>query len=111
MGRFWQKINGAGDAAAWWERYTAPDFGVPVPCQPTYKGYKVMGIDPWFPEDEYVDGSLEVRAAKDVCESCPMARACLDYAQEAGVPYGIWGGTTPHERRELRRKVKRERAR
>jgi WhiB family redox-sensing transcriptional regulator len=39
--------------------------------------------------------------AKSVCEQCPFAAACLDYALEAREEYGIWAGTTPEERKEL----------
>lgn len=47
------------------------------------------------------------RAAKAVCAKCPVIEACLEYAMtsQAG-EYGIWGGTTEHERRHLGRRVR-----
>lgn len=40
--------------------------------------------------------------AKAVCRSCPVMAQCLNWALTVGEPYGIWGGTTPAERHELR---------
>ncbi|MCJ0872014.1 WhiB family transcriptional regulator [Streptomyces sp. AP-93] len=42
-------------------------------------------------------------AAKEVCALCPVQRDCLRHALEVGEPFGVWGGLTAHERRELRR--------
>lgn len=42
--------------------------------------------------------------AKQVCERCPVAQACL--AEAMRVPaYGVWGGTTYTQRRELARRA------
>jgi hypothetical protein len=52
---------------------------------------------------------MEKRAALAICNDCPVARECLAeaMAQEKGVDlhgrYGIRGGTTPVQRRELSR--------
>lgn len=46
---------------------------------------------------------LNEQPAKQVCESCPVLMPCLRYAVDAEEPHGIWGGTTPGERVELRR--------
>jgi WhiB family transcriptional regulator, redox-sensing transcriptional regulator len=43
----------------------------------------------------------QVKAAKAVCRPCPVRAICLSYALEAK-PEGIWGGTTPEERRAAR---------
>jgi WhiB family redox-sensing transcriptional regulator len=45
----------------------------------------------------------EVAAAKAICARCPVAADCLAWALGAGEPAGIWGGTTPEERRLSRR--------
>lgn len=48
-------------------------------------------------------------AAKQVCAVCPVRTACLDYALAAErdrgdwSPAGVWGGTTPSERKRLAR--------
>lgn len=44
--------------------------------------------------------------AKRVCWSCPVRAACLEYALDPAHTVrivGIWGGTTPHERRLIQR--------
>ena len=40
--------------------------------------------------------------AKKICRGCPVLQHCRDYAVAADEPYGIWGATTPQERKELR---------
>lgn len=46
-----------------------------------------------------------VRAAKAVCDGCPVQADCLAYAVETGQTEGIWGGLTASERRTYRRKL------
>ncbi|QFG23521.1 WhiB family transcriptional regulator [Actinomadura sp. WMMB 499] len=43
------------------------------------------------------------RAAKAICGNCPVQVDCLTWALRVGEPDGVWGGTTPEERRHLRR--------
>ncbi|MEV4175896.1 WhiB family transcriptional regulator [Nonomuraea sp. NPDC049709] len=40
--------------------------------------------------------------ARRICHACPVRAACLDWALRTGEPDGVWGGTTPDERRSLR---------
>jgi WhiB family redox-sensing transcriptional regulator len=51
----------------------------------------------------------QVEAAKAVCGPCAVRANCLSYALEA-MPEGIWGGTTPDERRMERRRPSRRQA-
>jgi WhiB family redox-sensing transcriptional regulator len=51
----------------------------------------------------------QVKAAKAVCGPCAVRAICLSYALEAK-PEGIWGGTTPDERRTARRRPSRRQA-
>lgn len=39
--------------------------------------------------------------AKTICESCPVAGPCLEYAISIKEPHGIWGGLSEAERRSL----------
>ena len=39
--------------------------------------------------------------AKSICFVCPVRRDCSDYAMGIREPYGIWGGYTEAERRQL----------
>ena len=46
----------------------------------------------------------------EACASCPAWGDCLDWAVE-NEPWGIWAGTTPDQRRKLRRKALRRKGR
>jgi WhiB family redox-sensing transcriptional regulator len=63
-------------------------------------------VDPelFFPE-EY-DNRAAVMAAKSVCGNCELTTACLTYALANPELDGIWGATTPRERRNMRRRKK-----
>lgn len=66
--------------------------------------------DAFFPIDDFNDRSgakmpstyANERAAKAVCEECPLKLPCALYAIRTG-PQGIWGGTTESERTAIRR--------
>lgn len=78
------------------ERLTTGDFRSRAACRD--------GIDPdaFFPTGEagpQLDAA--VAAAKAVCAGCPVRAACLAWALRA-LPYGIAGGLTAEERRDLR---------
>ena len=59
----------------------------------------------FFPEEYSEQGRatteqrLATRLAKEMCARCPIQRECLDYAVTANEEFGVWGGTTRHERR------------
>jgi WhiB family redox-sensing transcriptional regulator len=59
-------------------------------------------IDPevWFPSTLNIK---EQNRAKNICKECPVINECLEYALAADEPHGVWGGTTPQERRALYR--------
>lgn len=40
-----------------------------------------------------------ISIAKGICGDCPVKQECLDAAVIRDEQYGIWGGTTPSERR------------
>lgn len=55
--------------------------------------------DGFFPER-----GISGRQAKRVCNDvCPVRQECLDYALENDERWGIWGGTTEHERRKMKK--------
>jgi WhiB family transcriptional regulator, redox-sensing transcriptional regulator len=64
------------------------------------------GVDPelFFPVSASGPALNQVTEAKRVCASCPVQPDCLAWALRAGESAGIWGGTTPEERRYLRLK-------
>lgn len=40
--------------------------------------------------------------AKVVCQRCEVKSECLAYALERSELVGVWGGTTPEQRKQLR---------
>ncbi|MBF84127.1 MAG: WhiB family transcriptional regulator [Acidobacteria bacterium] len=54
-----------------------------------------------FYADEKVRGSA--RMAKLICGVCQVRADCLDYALDAPMDFGVWGGFTWHERLRMRR--------
>ncbi len=64
-------------------------------------------IDPelWFPsmENGRVQSSyVAANYAKSVCARCPLITQCLLTAIHNKEEYGIWGGATPNERKNIR---------
>jgi WhiB family redox-sensing transcriptional regulator len=58
----------------------------------------------FFPEN---DEGPEAEDARSVCAECPVVADCLAYALSAKESYGVWGGTTPRERRLIRRRSRK----
>jgi WhiB family redox-sensing transcriptional regulator len=56
-------------------------------------------VDLFFPEEEDPYYDEQVAAAKAICALCECKRECLEFAIATGSDYGIFGGTTPKERR------------
>ena len=61
--------------------------------------------DLFFPEGTAGPALRQADRAKQVCESCPVRRPCLDFAQRHRLTFGVWGGTTWEERYDRRHKV------
>lgn len=56
----------------------------------------------------YVDRGGHIgAAAKAICASCPVQKACLDYANANHETHGVWGGMGPKDRRNARRRARR----
>lgn len=74
-----------------------------------------LNDDTFFPVSEkpdVIDGeggpvevdNPDVAFARAICASCPVLADCLSWALEACVDFGIFGGFTADERREMRRR-------
>jgi WhiB family transcriptional regulator, redox-sensing transcriptional regulator len=72
---------------------------------PLLPGALCKGQDPspWFPGP---GGPMD--RAKAVCRACPARVHCLEWAMQADERAGVWGGTSPDERDQLRRARKRQ---
>ncbi|KID30940.1 WhiB family transcriptional regulator [Prauserella rugosa] len=58
----------------------------------------------FFPVSAMGPGAQQAEQAKAVCARCPVREQCLSYALESGLDFGVFGGLTQEERRELARK-------
>jgi Transcription factor WhiB len=63
---------------------------------------------PWYPDRNQRE---LIQIATRICGHCPIRAQCLDYAPFGadtwgGIATGIWGGTTPQERDQLRQQRK-----
>ncbi|MFD7667788.1 WhiB family transcriptional regulator [Streptomyces sp. NPDC059788] len=65
----------------------------------------------FFPTDKRGRALLQIEQAKTVCNGCPVRERCLQWALETGQEDGIWGGLSEDERRAMRRRAARNRAR
>ncbi len=50
----------------------------------------------FFPSD-----GVGVEIAKKICATCPVRERCLDYALDARIDHGVWGGASERQRRRL----------
>ncbi|WP_029138744.1 WhiB family transcriptional regulator [Nakamurella lactea] len=65
----------------------------------------------FFPIGNSGPALLQIAEAKAVCERCPVISECLSWALESGQDAGVWGGMSEDERRALKRRRARARAR
>ena len=63
------------------------------------------------PDLFFAGDDRSVRAAKQVCASCPVRSACLETALAVNEMHGVWGGMAEGERRRLIRQRRRDRRR
>ncbi len=63
--------------------------------------------DLFFPISTTGPAEKQIERAKKVCAGCAVRRECLDFALAHDQMYGIWGGTTPDDRRRDRRRKRR----
>lgn len=74
----------------------AKDAAGETPCE--------SAPDLYFPDIEQdVSPLTTLRLAKAMCSECPIQVQCLDYAITNDEIHGVWGGTTPLERRQIKR--------
>lgn len=55
------------------------------------------------PELFFPEKGGSTREAKQVCRSCEVWAQCLEYALATDQRFGLWGGLSERERRQLKR--------
>ncbi|MFJ4329120.1 WhiB family transcriptional regulator [Streptomyces tricolor] len=66
----------------------------------------------FFPIGTTGPALLQIEEAKAVCRKrCPVIEQCLTWALESGQDDGVWGGLSEDERRALKLRAARNRAR
>ena len=65
----------------------------------------------FFPIGNTGPALLQIEEAKAVCRRCPVQEQCLQWALESGQDAGVWGGLSEDERRAMKRRAARNRAR
>jgi WhiB family redox-sensing transcriptional regulator len=65
----------------------------------------------FFPVGTSGPAVLQIAEAKTVCPRCPVVSECLAHALGSGEDAGVWGGMSEDERRALKRRNARTRAR
>jgi WhiB family redox-sensing transcriptional regulator len=58
--------------------------------------------DLFFPIGTTGPALRQIAEAKRICRTCPAQTQCLAWALDNGVTDGVWGDTTPDERRAIR---------
>jgi len=68
-----------------------------------------LSADPdlFFPISPAGPGEKQIARAKVICAGCRVRHECLDFAMTHDQVYGIWGGTTPEDRKRYRRRKRR----
>ncbi|MBY0440969.1 MAG: WhiB family transcriptional regulator [Mycobacteriaceae bacterium] len=81
---------------------TNTELPQPIHRQPWYDQAACQGCDTnaWYTDQ---GPTPETRMAKRVCQHCPVADQCLELALANNDHYGIWGGYTPRQRRNILR--------
>jgi WhiB family redox-sensing transcriptional regulator len=57
----------------------------------------------FFPPDYTQTFAGDIARARALCRACPLQPACLEWALSQTGLEGVWGGTTPADRRRIRR--------
>ncbi|MFB8290639.1 WhiB family transcriptional regulator [Kitasatospora purpeofusca] len=65
----------------------------------------------FFPIGNTGPALLQIEEARSVCRRCPVMEQCLQRALETGQDAGVWGGMSEDERRAMKRRATRNRAR
>lgn len=96
----WERVR-TGLNHTWWESWTQPDWGW-TPCQELSEPDKDLIFFP-PPQTTSERAAHKRRLIDPICGECPVRRECGEYAIQAGIPNGWWGGMGEQERTAVRR--------
>ena len=65
----------------------------------------------FFPIGTTGPAERQIELARTVCRRCSVTTDCLQWALDTGQDAGVWGGLSEDERRALKRRNARARAR
>jgi WhiB family redox-sensing transcriptional regulator len=72
---------------------------------------RAAGVDPeifYLPHNARLDEKKDlVKQAKAVCATCPVILQCREYSLDIEEQFGVWGGLSEDERRNLLRRRRR----
>lgn len=67
---------------------------------------RTQGQDLFFYDDmeRGPEKDMKIEAAVAICNQCPVAKQCLDFAMSTDQNYGVWGGQTEEARAKLKKR-------
>ena len=65
----------------------------------------------FFPVGNTGPAVEQIEQAKAICRECKVSTLCLEYAIKENQDNGVWGGLSEDERRAMKRRAARNRAR
>ncbi|MFF1358700.1 WhiB family transcriptional regulator [Streptomyces sp. NPDC058297] len=70
---------------------------------PAWNVFGICSLEPelFFPSGNSTAADVQERRAKEICGNCRVRTQCLEWALETGQDFGVLGGLTDRERREL----------
>lgn len=83
--------------------YNDPSAGFPPVGDEPDRACADVDSKVFFPEPPRGGGSVSYSAALAVCRRCPHIDPCRDWVLETRQDHGVWGGTTPEERKAIRK--------
>lgn len=60
-----------------------------------------LDVNLFIPEGRGDKGERAYKEARLICDTCPVSQPCLAYALREHIEEGMWGGTTPKERKKI----------
>lgn len=90
------KLDAYSELASHFPNIPVPDFDGDCKGMPT---------EWWFPEHGFDGGGQRLfDKAREVCDGCHARQECLDFSLDFPNLHGMWGGLSPRQRQNERRR-------